>query len=305
MTDATRFRGIYPILHAFFDADGGLRRDAFTRQVDACIAAGAHGIAVLGLATEVGKLDVNERRQVLEWVAEDVGGRVPLAVTIAEPSVSGQAAFANAARELGASWVILQPPPVAGLGESSYLDFFGQVADRVDLPIAIQNAPGLIATSLSNAGLKALNRAHPNVCLLKAEGPATYVRQLIDETEGRFTVFNGYGGLQLPNSLRAGCAGLIPAPDTVDVQVRIYDLMATGQPADAEEAERLHAEILPIIVFTMSSVENMVTYCKHLTARRLELGPVHPRAPGVAPTPFGLDCLERLSARLPPLDAGG
>ncbi len=295
------FHGIYPILYAFFNADGSLDREAMRRQVEGCLAAGAHGIAVLGLATEVNKLDLNERRTLVRWAAEDIHGRVPLAVTVAEPSIQGQIAFVRESVAAGASWVILQPPPVAGAPESEYAKFFGAVADASPVPVAIQNAPGLIATSLSNSTLKALNDAHPKLCLLKAEGPATYVRALIQDTDGRFAVFNGYNGLQLPNSLRAGCVGLIPSPDTVDAQVRIYQLMKQGTPQAEAEAERIHRDLLPLIVFLMSSVENLVAYGKRLAAQRLGIDSVHARAPAIAPSEFGLACMRRYAAHLPPL----
>jgi 4-hydroxy-tetrahydrodipicolinate synthase len=89
--DPSKIAGIWPIMYAFFDAAGRIDRSAMRRQIDGCVAGRAHGVAVMGLATEVGKLDVTERRQLLEWVAEDLGGRKPLVVTVAEPSVHGQA----------------------------------------------------------------------------------------------------------------------------------------------------------------------------------------------------------------------
>ena len=49
-----RFEGIYPMLYAFFDESGALDRSACRMQVDACIAAGAHGLAIGGLATLAG-----------------------------------------------------------------------------------------------------------------------------------------------------------------------------------------------------------------------------------------------------------
>ena len=55
-----RFQGIYPVLYALFDDRGTLDRTAMQAQVEHCIAAGAHGIMVLGLVTEVHKMDVNE-----------------------------------------------------------------------------------------------------------------------------------------------------------------------------------------------------------------------------------------------------
>jgi len=300
---ATGFHGIYPILYAFFDAQGRLDRGAMRAQVEACVRHGAHGLAVLGLATETYKLQTPERRQVLEWAAEDLRGRIPLAVTIAEPSVAGQVEFARAAKSVGASWVILQPPPAPGLPEIEYVRFFGAVAEKCELPLAVQNAAGLIAVSLSNAGLVALNRNHPNVALLKGEGPVIGIQRLVEETQGVFDIFNGRAGLELTDNLRAGCAGMIPAPECFDVQVRIYELMRHGTKEAEAEAERLYREILPLITLLMTTIENFLCYGKRIVARRLGIAEVHGRAPFQSPTPFGLAAVERASAFLRPYEA--
>jgi len=217
--DTSRFHGIYPILYAFFDAEGRPQRAPIAAQVEAAVRHGAHGVAVLGLATETNKLNVRERRRIMDWTAEALNGRLPLAVTIAEPSAHGQAGFARMAKEAGADWLILQPGPVAGLAEIEHLRFFGAVADRTDLPVAIQNAAQFLGVGLSNEGLRTLNRNHPNVCLLKGEAPAQVIQRLIEDTEGAYRVFNGRGGMELTDNLRAGCVGMIPAPECFDVQV--------------------------------------------------------------------------------------
>ena len=67
MTESTGFHGIYPMLYAFFGADGELDRQAMRRQTEAAIGAGAHGIAVGGLCTEANKLSTAERRRLIEW----------------------------------------------------------------------------------------------------------------------------------------------------------------------------------------------------------------------------------------------
>lgn len=300
MTANTDFHGVYPILYSFYDKQGQLDRGAMRRQVGGAIAGGAHGIAVMGLATEVGKLDVNERRQVIDWVGEDVAGRVPLAVTVGEGSVAGQVAFVKAAKDAGADWCILQPPAITGVPESEYVRFLGGVAEKVDIPLAVQNAPGLMATSLSNGALKTLNRAHPNVCLLKGEGPATYLKQLMEDTDGAFDIFGGMAGIQFPDSLRAGCVGMIPAVDLFDPQVKIYELMRKGTPEAIAQAENLHRELLPLIVFMMSSVENFIAYGKHLAALRLGLPNGKARQPSVPVTDFGLQIMEHWAQNLGP-----
>lgn len=285
------------MLYGLFAADGALDRVAMRKQVEAVVSSGAHGLAILGLATEVGKLDTGERRDLLDCVAEAVDGRLPFAVTIAEPSVAGQITFGRAAAVAGAQWLILQPPP-GGASEADLLRFFGAVADGVSLPVAIQNAPDYLGVGLSNQGLATLRRSHGNLSLLKAEGSPTTLRQLIEETDGAYQVFNGRAGIELTESLRAGCVGLIPGAETADVQAAIYDLVLAG---DDAEAERRFRALLPLLLFLMESIRHLVCYGKRLAARRMDLGPIHDRAPAAAPSAYGLDLLERLAADLGPM----
>lgn len=286
------------MLYGLFAADGALDRAAMRKQVEAVVGSGAHGLAMLGLATEVGKLDTGERRDLLDCVAEAVDGRLPFAVTIAEPSVAGQIAFGRAAAAAGAKWLILQPPP-GGASEADLLRFFGAVADGVSLPVAIQNAPDYLGVGLSNQGFATLRRSHGNLSLLKAEGSPTYLRQLIEETDGAFQVFNGRAGIELTESLRAGCVGLIPGAETADIQAAIYDLVQAGDDAGAER--RFRALLPLLLLFLMESIRHQVCYGKRLAARRMDLGPIHDRAPAAAPSTFGLDLLERLAADLGPM----
>lgn len=285
MTESAR--GIYPMLYAFFDARGRLDRNATRRQIEAFVRHGAHGMAVLGLATEVNKLDAAERRQLLEWVAQDLDGRLPLAVTVNAATVADQVDFGRFARALGAAWVILQPPPERNVPEDFFIRFFGAVADRLDFPVAIQNAPEYLGVGLSPDGVNTLNRNHPNFRILKGEGPAITIRRFIEQTQGRVAVFNGRGGLELTDNLRAGCAGVIPATDTFDRQARIFELMQSGRET---EAEALYREILPAVVFSMQSLDTLICYGKRIAASRLGLGEVFDREPAMVPERFGLDC---------------
>ena len=298
MNDSDMPHGIYPMLYAFFNAQGNLDRQATRRQVQAFVDNGAHGMAVLGLGTEVNKLSDSERRQLVDWVAEELGGRLPLAITVNASTVDAQVEFAKFAHSRGASWVILQPPPDRGVPEEFFIRFFGAVADRVEVPVAIQNAPDYLGVGLTPAGVKTLNRNHPNFRILKGEGPVITIQRFIEEAGGRVTVFNGRGGLELTDNLRAGCAGMIPAPDTFDRQVRIFDLMRARR---EQEADAVYREVLPAIVFVMQSLDTLHTYGKRLAALRLGLGEVYDRQPALAPHAFGLECVRRFAKQLGPL----
>jgi 4-hydroxy-tetrahydrodipicolinate synthase len=175
------------------------------------------------------------------------------------------------------------------------------VAEKAKVPVAIQNNPVNLDVWLTNAGLKTLNRNHPNVWLLKGEGPVTSVQRTIEETEGAYDVFCGLAGKEMPMSLRAGCVGCVPAPDCIDVQVRLYNAMRSGTPAGEAEAERIHCVILPLLHFMTHSPEHMLCYGKRFMARRLGLPELHPRFPCILPTAFGTEVANRYGATLPQL----
>jgi 4-hydroxy-tetrahydrodipicolinate synthase len=94
---------------------------------------------------------------------------------------------------------------------------------------------------------------------------------------------------------------MIPATDTFDFQVRIFELMRSGREQDEAEAERVYREVLPAIVFVMQSLDTLICYGKRLAALRMGLAQVHDRSPALAPTAFGLACLQRYAAVLGPL----
>jgi 4-hydroxy-tetrahydrodipicolinate synthase len=295
------FHGIYPILYAYFGRDGRLDEAAMRKQVRCCLAGGAQGIAVLGLATEVNKLSPVEKREVVRWAAEEIAGRVPLAVTVAEATAEQAARFVLDAEKLGANWCILQPPPVRGLPEAEYIDWYGRVATlvarRSAMPLGIQNAAAYIGVGLSAGGVAALAERHANITLIKAEDSAVDVQRLVELTKGGLTVFNGRAGLELTDCLRAGCAGMIPAPECADIQARIYTLMQAGDEAAAEAEYR---RILPMIAFAMQGVAMFLCYGKRMTAWRMGLPEITERAPALRPTEFGLACARRFADALGP-----
>lgn len=277
--------GIYPILYAFWDEHGRLDEAAMRVQVEHCIASGAHGIAVLGLVSEVHKMDVNERLHLVEMIGGMIAGRVPYAVTVGEPSLAGQIAFAKAAAKAGADWVILQPPPIKGTSQADLIRFFGTVADALDVDVAVQNNPIDLDVSLSPDALVELNKVHTNISILKGEGFCVDIARTIEGSAGAYQVFGGYGGIEFPALLRSGGAGLIPAPDFLKPQVQMFEAWQAG---DVERAEAIHRQLLPAIVFMSRSIPGLLCYGKRLVAEQMGLAKPLDRLPALAPTEFGL-----------------
>jgi 2-keto-3-deoxy-L-arabinonate dehydratase len=293
--DATVLSGIHPILYAFFDRENRLDRAAMRRQVQVVLDAGAPGVAVLGLATEVNKLSGAERRQLIDWTAQDVAGRVPLAVTISGDTVDAQRDLASYAIAHGADWLILQPPAQRGQPEAYCFDFFAAVMADLPVPVGIQNAPEYLGVGLGPEAIARLAARHAHFRVLKGEGPAVVIAQTIEYAGSTLRVFNGRGGMELVDNLRAGCAGLIVALDCFDCQLAIYEHFRRGE---VEQAEAIYREILPAIVFVMQSLDTLICYGKRIAAWRMGMTEVFDRAPAMSPTAFGLDAARRFADQL-------
>jgi 4-hydroxy-tetrahydrodipicolinate synthase len=302
MTKIFRPAGIYPVLYAFFDTNNQLDRAAMRRQVDAALGTGVPGIVILGLATEVQKLTTIEREKLIAWAAEDLSGRADLGVTISGTTVEEQRKLARYAEGCGADWMILQPPSEAALArvepanrEQFCYDFFAQVMDGFELPLGIQNAPEYLGSGLSCDAIERLSNQCPYFQLLKCEAPSVIVQQTIERLGKKLTTLNGRGGLELVDNLRAGCAGVIVAPDTFDWQLRIYRAFVSRELA---EAEALYKRILPVIVFVMQSLETLVCYGKRIAAWRMGFEVAFDRSPRLAPTAWGVEAARRFARQL-------
>jgi 2-keto-3-deoxy-L-arabinonate dehydratase len=191
-----------------------------------------------------------------------------------------------------------QPPSIRGEPEAFYYEFFASVLERTGANAGIQNAPEYLGVGLSAESIAALAAEQPNFRLLKGEGPAGTIRATIERLralEQPLAVFNGRGGQELVDNLRAGCDGLIVAPDAFDRQVAIHQAFVEGHEHDAES---LYAQTLPEIVFVMQSLETLTCYGKRIAAWRMGFDVVHDR--GARPTPFGIECARRFAQRLGP-----
>ena len=281
------------MLYAFFDAVGELDRIAFRRQIEVCIAAGAHGIAMLGLITEVGALSVGERQKLVRWAVEDIAGRLPLMATIAGQTVEEARALALDAKAAGAAYLIFQPPLGQRPTSSELLEYYSNTFADIDTDVGIQNAPEFLGVGLNPEEVATLRQRHETFTLMKGEGPFVQVKAFVDALGKDFAILNGRGGLELPDNLLGGCAGMVPAPDCADVQVAIYEAIQSG---DLDGAKALYARVLPYIVFSMQTIDVAILYGKRMFARRAGIdNDCACRMPKLKPNAFLDAAMERWS----------
>ena len=282
--------GVHCVLFAFFGADGALDEDAMRRQIAHVRAEGADGITVLGLATEVGKLTGDEQRRLVTLAAQEAGD-LPLWVTVTGEDAAAQRAMLAHAADHGAALAILQPP--SGEGDAGALmDFFAEVGAGAPLPLAVQNAPAFLGRSLSGADMTTLRARLPALAAVKAEMPAVDLAGFVAAAGPDLPVLAGRGGLEMTDSLRAGAAGFVVAPDTLPGVRACFDAWMAGDVAGAEAA---YARLLPAAVFAMQSLDHLARHGKRIFAARAGLS-VHDRTPSAGPGDFALRLVARHAA---------
>ncbi len=236
-----RLTGVFPVVPTVFDERGALDLEGQRRCLDFMIDAGSDGLCILANFSEQFVLSDEERDVLTTALLSHVAGRVPVIVTTTHFSSCVCATRSRRAQELGAAMVMIMPPyhgATIRVSEGVIFDFFQRVAEAIDIPIMIQDAP-VAGTPLSAAFLARMARAIANVAYFKIETPfaASKLRDLIqlggDAVEGPW---DGEEGITLLADLDAGATGCMSGggfPDALGPIVR-HHLAGNRERARAE-----------------------------------------------------------------------
>lgn len=243
--------GVFPIAPTPFLPDESLDLNGQARIVDYLIDAGVDGICILANYAEQFSLSDYERDALQDLILKQTAGRVPVIVTTSHFSARIAAARSKAAQDAGASMVMLMPPyhgATLRAAEAEVESFFATVAEAIDIPIMIQDAP-MAGTPMSAAFLAKLATTIPNVTSVKIESPqaAAKLHRLIELAGDAVTgPFDGEESITLIPDLAAGATGTMPSAMIPDVLGQVVRLWLDG---DRDAATSLWESWLPMIHF--------------------------------------------------------
>ncbi len=222
-----------------FDAQGAIDRPGLRRLITYLIDAGAVGLAMTGNASESAWLDGAERRQLAEWTADAVDGRVPLIAGANAPDTAEAIGLARHAITCGAETVFCGAPLMGSGAGPDLVRHFYSLADAISVPLMLQNSP------LAPIGLDELLEAaeHPNVCYVKEE--SLNAGQMLSALRERAPELGVYTGGKNPiEDVARGARGGIPG------SVGVADLVACHAAARADdqaEARRRYLHVAPLL----------------------------------------------------------
>jgi 4-hydroxy-tetrahydrodipicolinate synthase len=237
--------GIFHVLATPFRDDGALDREGLPRLVERALSAGVRGLTILGIAGEAHRLADEERRQVVEVVVKEVGGRVPVVVGASAPGTHLAMAFARMAQEHGADALMAAPP--AGVRDlEAVAEYYQAVAGACRLPLVLQDEPVTTQVTMPVPFLARLATEVPRVAAVKLEAAPTLpkITGLARATAGRMAIFGGLGGLYVFEELERGAAGAMTGFPYPEALVEIQAHLTAGR---REAARALFHRWLPLI----------------------------------------------------------
>lgn len=243
------YRGVFAVLCTPFTHSGELDEASLRREVRFCHDCGAHGLVAPVNASEFYTLSDDERKRVVEIVADENRGRVPFIAGCSAVGAHHAVMLARHAEAAGADAIMAMPPVIRKAVGEEIFEYYRAVGEAIEIPVVIQDFIAPIGTPIPVDLMARMVREIPRVRYLKEEtvlGPhvLTRLRELCgDYVEG---IMGGQGGRFLFNEVARGACGTMPACHLTDVHVDIWNLLDGGRLA---EARALFNRILPLLNF--------------------------------------------------------
>lgn len=273
--------GIIPIVAATFTSSGLLDEDSFQALVRHLMGTGASGLTLFGLVTEFYKLTDAEKARLQSLLLAETTGRSAVAGVISITDHSWETAVprAQAAEAEGADALMLLPPFFLAPSEAAILDHIRRVVSAVRLPVIVQYAPNQTGVRLPPELFVRLRETLPNLNYVKVETqpPGPYVAELLRQSNGKLQALVGYAGVQMPDALTRGAAGIQPGCSFTEVYVKLHrDFQAGNMPRMLE----WHQRLLPYIGYWMQGIELIIAAEKRILRRRGLIASDYCRHPG-------------------------
>ncbi|MFN4003648.1 MAG: dihydrodipicolinate synthase family protein [Hylemonella sp.] len=294
-------RGVYLITVTPFTDSGALDLDSTDRMVDFCLEKGVHGLTVLGIMGEAPKLTMAESRTFVQRVLARVNGRVPVVVGTSAPGFAPMKELSDAVMDLGASGVMVAPPPTVRTDEQ-IVAYFDMVSETLGpaVPWVLQDHPVATGVQMSTGVILKILKQAPNCVMLKHEdcpglAKLTAIRAAGDRGEiDRVSILTGNGGgLFLPEELTRGADGAMTGFAYPEMMVDVCAAHARG---DVERAHDIFDAYLPLARYEQQSGIGLAVR-KHLLQMRGVIASAAVRRPGPRLSAQDVADIERLVRR--------
>lgn len=245
-----KWEGVMPAITTQFDSGGALSLNAFKNNLAHQIKAGVHGIILGGTLGEASTLTSSEKESLLKTTLEQVEGKIPVIMNIAEQSTDQAVGSAKAAETNGASGLMLLPPMRYRATDIETVAYFSAVASSTSLPIMIYNNPVDYKIEVTLDMFEAIRKYENITAVKESTRDITNITRMINRFGDRYKILCGVDTIAMESILmgaKGWIAGLVDAfPEET---VAIYTYCKAGE---WEKARAIFRWFLPLLELDIS-----------------------------------------------------
>jgi 4-hydroxy-tetrahydrodipicolinate synthase len=236
------FEGTYVALVTPFRGEG-VDRTALVSLLERLLEAGVDGIVPCGTTGESPTLSAAEHREVVELTVSIVAGRARVIAGAGSNCTAETVELTRHAAEAGADGALLIAPYYNKPTQEGLYKHFARVAEHVELPIVLYNAPGRCGVEIAVPTIVRLRRAWPHIVAVKhATGSMDGASMLLAESD--IQVLSGDDSMTLP-LVAVGAVGVISVIANL-LPREMVELVRAARGGDLDHARELHRRLFPL-----------------------------------------------------------
>ena len=236
-----RLQGLFVPNIVPLDAAGEINEGELRRYCDWLIDRGVHGLYPNGSTGEFTRFTAEERVRIIEIIADQVAGRVPILAGAAEANVRETIRACERYHDLGVRAVAIVSPFYYKLTPAGVYAYFKEIADHSPVDVTLYNIP-MFASPIDVPTVERLAGECERVVAIKdSSGDLPHMMRMINAVRPirpEFSFLTGWDAALMP-MLLVGCDGGTNATSGVvpEIMRKLYDLTLAGQMDDARDLQ--------------------------------------------------------------------
>lgn len=205
-----KLRGMGVALITPFKSDKSIDYPALARLIEHQIKSGVDFLVVLGTTAETPTLSADEKVEVRQFVAQCVGGRIPLVLGMGSNNTMGLCNEIRATDLSGYHAILSVVPYYNKPSQEGIYQHYAAVAQASPLPVILYNVPGRTGVNMTAETTLRLARDFRGkiIAIKEASGNFSQIDDIIKRKPADFMVISGDDAITFP-LLTLGAVGVI------------------------------------------------------------------------------------------------
>ncbi len=258
MKDLYPLFGIVTVLNTPFTNTNKIDIKSLKRNVKIALDAGVSGFLVPAMASEVYKLSLHERLEMISAVMEEVNNQVPVIVGGGGTELSESTKIIGSYIKMGCRNILFQIPYI---NEAQFCDYFMRLADLGPEMIMLQDWDAVGYGLPDDLICKLFNEVKAFRCLKIETVPAgVKYSRILKLTNNQLNISGGWAVSQMIEGMKRGVHAFMPTGMHY-IYTKIYRDYMSGKHM---EAKKLFYELLRVLAFSNQHLDISIHFFKRL-----------------------------------------